>query len=290
MYRINSSLLTRSDGKPVITGLAYICLGVIFLAIAYFILLSVKHVTVQIGEEKTAYLTFAPTVSALFQEQGIKTDFGPDRDPSQLKEGESLNFCTLSCGLQDKITDGMQIKIAFNRIEKVAQNKIIPMQVRREWDVFMDPGRQKILDPGRTGVIKDTVIVSYHDGKVLARKTVDSKLVVKPRPSVIAMGSYNAVSRQVPMRLGRVYKFEATGYTHTGYRTAIGAKTRRGIIAVDPRIIPFGTKLYVEGYGYGVAADTGGAIKGRRIDLFFETEREAIKWGRRNVNVHIQSK
>lgn len=290
MYRTNSSLLTRIDRKPVMTVLAYICIGIIFLAIASFILLSVKYVTVQIGKEKAVYLTFAPTVSALLQEKGIKTDFGPDKDPSLLKEGESINFCTISCGLQDKIVDGMHIKIAFNRIEKLGENKILPMQVRREWDVFLDPGRQKVLDKGRAGVIRDTIVVSYHEGKVIERKKVNSKLVVNPRPSVIAMGSYNAVSRQVPIRLGKVYKFEATAYTHTGYRTAIGAKTRRGIIAVDPRIIPFGTKLYVEGYGYGIAADTGGAIKGHRIDLFFETQSEAVKWGRRNVKLYIQPK
>lgn len=290
MYRTNSSLLKKLYGKPVITILAYSCLGIIFLSIASFILLSVKHVTVQIGEEKTEYLTFAPTVLAFFQEQGIKTDFGPPKDPSRLKEGESINFCTLSCNLRDKTTDGMQIKIAFNRIEKQAQNKILPLQVRREWDIFMDSGRQKILDPGRPGVVKDTMMVSYHDGKVLVRKKIDSRLVVEPRTTVIAMGSYNVVSRQTPVRKGKLYRFEATAYTHTGYRTAIGAKTRKGIVAVDPRIIPFGTKLYIDGYGYGVAADTGGAIKGRRLDLFFETESEAIKWGRRNVNVYIQPK
>lgn len=290
MYGTDSRLLTRIDEKPAMTVLAYTCLGVIFLAIASFILLSVKYVTVEIGEEKTVYSTMAPTVSALFQEQGIKTDFGPKKDPSLLKEGEALDFFTLSCGLRDKTTDGMQVKIEFNRIEKLGENKILPLQVRREWDIFLEPGRQKVLDPGRPGVIRDTIMVSYNDGKVLERKRVNSKLIVKPRPSVIAMGSYNAVSRQVPMRVGKVDKFEATAYTHTGYRTAVGAKTRRGIIAVDPRVIPFGAKLYVEGYGYGIAADTGGAIKGRRIDLFFETESEAVKWGRRNVNVYIQPK
>jgi 3D (Asp-Asp-Asp) domain-containing protein len=82
-------------------------------------------------------------------------------------------------------------------------------------------------------------------------------------------------------------KFVSTAYTFTGHHTAVGAKTRRGIIAVDPRVIPMGTRLYIEGYGYGVAADTGGAIKGRKIDVFFESRREALKWGRRTVNVYI---
>lgn len=72
-----------------------------------------------------------------------------------------------------------------------------------------------------------------------------------------------------------------------GHITAIGKRARRGIVAVDPRVIPLGTKLYIPGYGYGVAADTGGAIKGNRIDLCFDTREEAINWGRRRVVVYI---
>ena len=58
-------------------------------------------------------------------------------------------------------------------------------------------------------------------------------------------------------------------------------------IAVDPSVIPLGTKVYVEGYGYAIAADTGGAIKGNRVDLFFNTEAEASNWGVRNLDVYI---
>lgn len=72
-----------------------------------------------------------------------------------------------------------------------------------------------------------------------------------------------------------------------GFITATGKKARRGIIAVDPRVIPLGTKLYVPGYGHGIAADTGGAIKGNRIDLCFDTRTEAINWGKRRVVIYI---
>ncbi|HWI54098.1 MAG TPA: 3D domain-containing protein, partial [Desulfobacteria bacterium] len=109
------------------------------------------------------------------------------------------------------------------------------------------------------------------------------------KPMRLALGSYDVVSRQGPTRGGRAVKFVATAYTYTGYRTATGANTRRGIVAVDPRVIPLGSRLYVEGYGYGVAADTGGAIKGRRIDVFLESEAAARKWGRRSVDVYISN-
>ena len=64
--------------------------------------------------------------------------------------------------------------------------------------------------------------------------------------------------------------------------TASGKRARRGTAAADTRYYPFGTVLYVPGYGWAVVEDTGGAIKGpNRLDLWFSTEREALKWGRR---------
>lgn len=89
----------------------------------------------------------------------------------------------------------------------------------------------------------------------------------------------------------RVLSMEATAYSGDGY-TASGTKTMRNssgysTIAVDPRVIPLGTRVYVEGYGYAVAEDTGGAIKGNIIDIFVNSESEARSWGRRQVNVYI---
>ncbi len=81
--------------------------------------------------------------------------------------------------------------------------------------------------------------------------------------------------------------FEATAYCYTGNRTATGTWPSRGTIAVDPEVIPLGSKLYVEGYGEGIAEDTGGAIKGEIIDLYMESEAECWDWGRRQVEVRI---
>jgi len=69
--------------------------------------------------------------------------------------------------------------------------------------------------------------------------------------------------------------------------TASGLKTRVGVVAVDRNIIPLGTHLYVEGYGFAVAADTGGAIRGNKIDLYAASVKEANQFGRQNVKVFI---
>ena len=69
--------------------------------------------------------------------------------------------------------------------------------------------------------------------------------------------------------------------------TASGIPVRPGIVAVDPRVIPLGTWLYVEGYGIALAADKGGAIKGNRIDLFYESTKVVDRYGRKTVKVYV---
>lgn len=89
--------------------------------------------------------------------------------------------------------------------------------------------------------------------------------------------------------------FEATAYTDDVQsqgkwvgQTASGMKPQVGVVAVDPKVIPLGTKLYIEGYNNNdicIAGDTGGAIKGNRLDLFFDTREEALKFGRQKVKI-----
>jgi 3D (Asp-Asp-Asp) domain-containing protein len=96
---------------------------------------------------------------------------------------------------------------------------------------------------------------------------------------------------------GRKLTMVATGYDDSwesnypyyGQPSYIGMPLQRGVVAVDPNVIPMGTRLYVEGYGEAIAADQGGAIKGNRIDLFFDSRQEALDWGIRSVEVTILS-
>ena len=80
---------------------------------------------------------------------------------------------------------------------------------------------------------------------------------------------------------------EATAYNEPGGLTASGTRARVGAVAVDPNFIPLGTRLYIEGYGYATAEDTGGAVKGNIIDLYMNSNSEAYNWGRRPVQVTI---
>lgn len=90
----------------------------------------------------------------------------------------------------------------------------------------------------------------------------------------------------VPKELYYEDYFESTAYCH-GTITATGTRPAKGTIAVDPAVIPYGTKLHVEGYGYGKALDCGGAINGKIIDVWLDSYEECISWGRRTVKVRI---
>lgn len=107
-------------------------------------------------------------------------------------------------------------------------------------------------------------------------------------PTVIeSAGTSISEYRQIEAPKPEPMIFEATAYCYTGNRTYTGTWPSRGTIAVDPTIIPLGTRLFVEGYGEGIAEDTGGAIRGEIIDLYMLDRNEALSWGRRQVEVRI---
>ena len=112
-------------------------------------------------------------------------------------------------------------------------------------------------------------------------KQVIPTTVIKTEPQV---NTSESIQEFVPVRTMRM---EATAYCLTT-PTATGTTPAVGTVAVDPEVIPLYTKLYVVGYGDAVALDTGGDIKGNRIDLWFATEQEAISFGRRMVTVIIK--
>lgn len=130
---------------------------------------------------------------------------------------------------------------------------------------------------------------------------VDEGLAVKEsaakdRPSTTAYSLPKSKSSSTPASANsQEYKMRATAYT--AYCTGCSGITANGtdlrsnpnlkVIAVDPRVIPLGTKVWVEGYGEAIAADTGGAIKGNKIDVFIPTDGQARNWGVRTVTVKI---
>ncbi len=112
-----------------------------------------------------------------------------------------------------------------------------------------------------------------------------SSLVSEAR-ALAAAAPPAAAPPQASSQGGRTLTVTATGYALQG-RTATGVSVAYGIVAVDPSVIPLGTKMTIPGYGEGVAADTGGAVVGARIDLWFPTRAEALAWGTRTVSITL---
>jgi 3D (Asp-Asp-Asp) domain-containing protein len=84
----------------------------------------------------------------------------------------------------------------------------------------------------------------------------------------------------------RTITVTATGYSMPGH-TSTGLPVAAGVVAVDPSVIPLGTRMTIPGYGQGVAADTGSAVTGYTIDLWFPTPADALAWGRRTVTITL---
>jgi peptidoglycan DL-endopeptidase CwlO len=99
-------------------------------------------------------------------------------------------------------------------------------------------------------------------------------------------GSGAAPPPSAPPTPGAKMTVSSTGYCLRG-STATGIPVAWGVIATDPTVIPLGTRMFVPGYGQGVAADTGSAVKGATIDLWFPTCAQAIQWGRRTVTITL---
>ena len=89
----------------------------------------------------------------------------------------------------------------------------------------------------------------------------------------------------------RVIRVEATAYSSAepglSAYTALGTICRHGVIATDPYVIPLGTRVFIPGYGYAVAEDTGGAIVGHKIDVAFDTVAECYEFGRQFIDIYI---
>jgi 3D (Asp-Asp-Asp) domain-containing protein len=118
-----------------------------------------------------------------------------------------------------------------------------------------------------------------------AQQVVRRTQAVEIRPTVAEPAPVAVVAATAPAA-GRTLTVTATGYSLTG-ATSTGLPAGWGVVAVDASVIPLGTRMTVPGYGEGVAADTGRAVVGATIDLWFPTLEQALAWGRRTVTVTL---
>ena len=216
--------------------------------------------------------------------------------------GEALRDAGISLGPHDKIfpdpdvpvTDGMKARVTRIEVREVTVNEQIARQTVRKASSSLRPGHSRISDPGQDGLQKVTYRLTFADGKRVMKERLASEVIRPARPRIVLYGkgsplpSRGFFSRKVLMMTATAYDPgpRSCGPYANG-RTSTGLKAGKGVVAVDPRVIPLGTKLYIEGYGFAVAGDTGSAIKGAKIDLGHDSYAAALRFGRRPVVVHI---
>lgn len=193
---------------------------------------------------------------------------------------------------------GMNIIITRVKISTIKQTAPIAFKTITKKDINTLNSKIKVLQNGVLGQKSVTVNVTYENGKEVSRKVISEKVIKSAKEKIIVQGTLPRItfsrggslssSKDIITVKSTAYSAEEANNTYT----ASGIKTVRdpngySTIAVDPRIIPMGTKLYVEGYGYAIAADKGSAIKGKFIDVFFNTNKEALNWGVKYIKVQI---
>jgi uncharacterized protein YabE (DUF348 family) len=193
------------------------------------------------------------------------------------------------------------------RVEKVTDVVEEPANfaVETRNDPKLLKGREKVVQEGKKGTVSRKFEVVKENGKEVSRTLLAETTITEPQKKIVAVGTKKMVasassgvgvsrSNAEPSG-GKEFYVTATAYTaycngcsgitHTGINLRANPNVK--VIAVDPKVIPLGSKVWVEGYGYAVAGDTGGAIKGKKIDLHVPTKSEAYKFGRRQVKMKI---
>ncbi len=244
-------------------------------------------VTVTIDGQARILRTPAANVSALLSEQGVAFDRHDQISPAP---GTALaNGSAVTVQHVDRWTETVR--------------KAVAAKVVKRWAFTMPPGKTKVLDAGTPGVAETAYAVTRAPDRHSVRKTaLVSRILRAPRARIVAegIGEYAALSQLAERGINGTLKLAssalsmvATAYTAycagcsgTGV-TATGRQAGHGVVAVDPRVIPLGTRMYIPGYGHAVAGDTGGAIRGNRIDLGFNSNAAANQFGRRAITVYL---
>lgn len=196
--------------------------------------------------------------------------------------------------LNDKVNEGEKLQIIKVEKKEIVSNEAIPFDTIIEKNSDFDVSYENVKTEGAQGQKEVKYEAIYKDGKEISREIKSTKVVSEPKNKILVKGTEKLMASRgegTGSGTGTVLKCSATAYSG-GWGTSSGRKPRRvegGIstIAVDPTVIPMGTKVYIDGYGYAVAADTGTGIKGNKIDVYFNSYKESCDWGLKEVNVKI---
>jgi uncharacterized protein YabE (DUF348 family) len=220
-----------------------------------------RRIRVRTARDETDVFTQAATVADALNDAGF------DLQPQDI----------ITPARTKAVSNGMVVSLSTIRSVKQTEDSPIPFDTVYRDDSSQADGTTVVTQPGSDGYVHHEYSVKQVNGQQVTRQET-AETIVQPTPQVVTIGTYVPDPQPVtpaPDGSGncvQAVSVWATYYTATsagGSTTATGTGVYKGIIAVDPRYIPLGTRMYVPGYGYGVAADTGGGVKGYFIDLAY---------------------
>jgi 3D (Asp-Asp-Asp) domain-containing protein len=216
----------------------------------------------------------------------------------------------VSQSLTTPVSKGLKVQIKRVTYKVVQQNQVLNCKLVEQQTPLLNKGKTKVVEPGTNGQFTITMQLRYVDGTVektdvikqeITKKPTDGKVLVgtsaKTPVSRLDVGGQILTDRGDPVRYSKCLTGAATAYyAKSGSGTASGKKVAVGNIAVNPKLIPYGTRLYIVSsdgsfvYGNAVAADTGGFCNngsGVLADLYFNTNAECNMFGKRNIKIYI---
>lgn len=254
----------------------------------------VKKVILNDAGITTEYFTTKDTVGEFLEDKGIQLGF----------------YDTIDTAIDAQLSETNNISL--NRVVKttVTVDSPIPYRTVTNESTAWEEGSSMVVRQGKNGVMTKKYDVYLTNGVESDRVEISSEVTTEPVDKQVLVGTGKraadiVVTEGAPSSYSAVLTCTATAYDLSfqscgkrpgdkGYGiTATGTQAAYGTVAVDPKVIPLGSKLYIETtdgsfvYGYATAADTGGAIKGNKVDLFFPSYDDCMKFGRRSVRVYI---
>lgn len=241
-------------------------------------------VEIRVGRTAASLTSTAPTVGELLAEQHVAVAAGDEVSPA----------------LSQPVAAGTVVRVVHVDRWIARVHRPIAAAVKAQRDGRLALGTSHVLVRGKPGVRETTVRFEKRDDGAAVGTIIATRVVRAPIARIVVRGarrypSLAGVARQgfasALHFAGSALHMLASAYTAGCYgcsgTTASGLRAGFGVIAVDPSIIPLGTRMFIPGYGRAVAGDTGGAIHGHRIDLGFNTNGQAFEWGSRAVTVYL---
>ena len=224
-----------------------------------------------------------------------------------LNEGDAIDVA-----LETMTYDGMELNIDRWTTSTEFIYEEIPFETEYVQSNKMVKGDEKVVTEGKSGELKHTAKVVFFNGQEVSREIIATEQTVETVNQVIKQGTFEAEQGKLTIGDGvivtadgevytysRTMKVKATAYTHTDKGcdriTATGTTVHWGTVAVDPKLIPYGTKMFIVSndgkfvYGLSAAEDCGGSIKGNRIDLYMPTTSQCFSFGVRNCTIYFLS-